>query len=281
MAQINTYSDISSFVNTVWADAMLVARENSVMAGLVTVFNDRDGMALRKNADYSSVTINQVGEADDLTSQAFTPSVSQTLTPYEYGAQFFLTDQRLESDIYAVRQDAALELGRGMGAKVDADLVGLFDNLTGGTVGGTTTDFTWANFFAALTRMRAAYAPLPYVCVLHPYQWHCLGTAVAPGVTVTNSPYIQDAIVRQFFVGNVAGVDIFLDGNITDASSATYGAMFSRNALALDWRRAPRIEPERDASRRGWELNLSAIYASGIWRPQYGICINTAGTAPV
>lgn len=276
---INTYSDISSFVNTVWMDAMLVAREQNVMAGLVTVFNDRDGMALRKNADYSSVTINQIGESDDLASQAFTPSVSQTLTPYEYGAQFFLTDQRLESDIYSVRQDAALELGRGMGSKVDTDLVGSFDNLTGGTVGAGGTDMSWATFFSAITHMRAAYAPLPYVMVLHPYQWHSLGTAIAPGVTVTNSPAIQDEFVRRFFVGNVAGVDIVLDGNITSGTS-TFGAIFSRNAIALDWRRAPRIEPDRDPSRRGWELNLTAIYASGVWRPAYGVAINTAGTAP-
>lgn len=275
----STYADISSLVNNIWADAMLVAREQNVLGALVTTFTDMDGMALRKNASYNSVTINQINETDDLTAQAFTPSVHQTLTPYEYGAQFFLTDQRVDSDNWAVRQDAASELGAAMGSKVDSDLAGLFDELTGGTVGAAGTDMSWANFFAGITRMRAAYAPLPYVMVLHPYQWHSLGTAVAPGVTVTNSPALQDEIANRFFAGNVAGVDIYLDGNITSGTS-TFGAIFSRNAMALDWRRAPRIEPERDSSRRGWELNLSAVYAKGVWRPAYGIAINTAGTAP-
>ena len=32
-----------------------------------------------------------------------------------------------------------------------------------------------------------------------------------------------------------------------------------------------RLEPERDASRRGWELNLSTVYAHGVWRPTYGV----------
>jgi len=41
-----------------------------------------------------------------------------------------------------------------------------------------------------------------------------------------------------------------------------------------------RIEPERDASLRGFELNASSVFAYGVWRPQYGIAINTAGTAP-
>src|SRR5512146_3547689 len=96
----NTYSNISDFVNTVWEDSMLVLREQGPMLGLVTQFSDRTGMALRKNAKYGTATINQISESDDLTSQALTPSVESTLTPYEYGAQFFLTDQRLESDIY-------------------------------------------------------------------------------------------------------------------------------------------------------------------------------------
>lgn len=279
MAQINTYSDISSFVNTVWEDSMLIARENSVMTALVKVFNDRNGLAVRKNTKYNGVTINQIGESDDLTSQAFTPTEDQTLTPYEYGAQYFVTDSRRESDIYNVMSEAATDLGQGMGVKVDTFLSGLFSSLTGGTSGAAGSDMTWATFFSALTKMRRALAPRPWIAVLTPEQYACMGTAVAPGVTVTNSPYIQDEIVKQFFVSNVAGVDIYLDANIAVGTSV-YGAMFSPTAMALDWRRAPRIEPERDASRRGNELNLSAVFAYGVWRPQYGVAINTAGTAP-
>ena len=106
-----------------------------------------------------------------------------------------------------------------------------------------------------------------------------MGTAIAPGVTVTNSPALQDEFTRQFFVGNVSGVDIFLDGNIAEGTSV-FGAIFSRQAMALDTRRAPRIEYERDASRRGFELNASMVYAKGTWRPLFGVAINTAGTAP-
>ncbi len=276
----NTEADIASFVNTVWADAMLVARDNNVMTGLVNQFGDLRGLAVRTNAKYGTAVFNQIAETDDLSSQTFKPSTDQTLTPYEYGAQFFLTDSRLETDIYAVRQDAAQELGAAYGQKIDKFLVGLFSSLTGGTVGGTTTDMTWANFFAAKTKMVRALAPRPWVCVLTPEQYHCLGTAVAPGVTVTNSPMIQDEFLRQFFVGNVAGIDIYTSANIATAASV-FGGMFSRNAMALDMRRPFRLEPERDASRRGIELNVSSVFAYGVWRPQYGVAIYTAGTAPV
>jgi hypothetical protein len=275
----NTEANIATFVNTVWEDAMLVARDNNVMSGLVSSFGDLQGLALRKNAKYGTAVFNQIAETDDLSSQALTPSVDQTLTPYEYGAQFFITDSRIETDIYAIRQDAAQELGAAYGQKIDQNLAGLFSSLTAGTVGAAGSNFTWANFFAAITIMRRAIAPRPWVAVLTPEQWHCLGTAIAPGVTVTNSPYIQDEFVRQFYVASVSGVDIFTSANIASGTSV-YGGMFSRNALALDMRRPFRIEPERDASRRGLELNASSVYAYGVWRPQYGVAINTAGTTP-
>jgi hypothetical protein len=276
----NTAGDISTFVNTVWADALMVARDNNVMSRLVRVFGDRQGDALRKNAKYSgTATFNQVAETDDLSSQSFTPVTDQTLTPYEYAAQFFMTDRRIETDIWSYRQDAAIELGASYGQKTDQFLSGLFSSLTGGTAGSAGSNMSWAVFFNALTKARRALIPQPWVMVLTPEQFHCLGTAVAPGATVTNSPAIQDEFARRWFVGNVTGVDIFTTANIAVGTSV-YGGLFNRESMALDIRRAFRVEPERDASRRGIELNASSVFAYGVWRPQYGIAINTAGTAP-
>lgn len=271
MPDLNTYSDISTFVNTVFDDALTVARDNNLMAQLVTGFNGA-GMAQRKNQIYGTATMNSVGEIDDLTSQTFVPTALSTLTPAEVGAQFFLTDQRLESDPFGVRNEAALELGMAAAQKIETDLLTKFSSLTGGTVGAAGTVISWGHFFASLSRLRGQNAPGPYACVLHPYQWHVLGKAVGPGATVTNSPAMQDSIVGNFYVGSVSGVNIFTSANITiNGSDDAYGAMFARPALALDVRRALRLEPERDASRRGWELNLSAVYATGVWRPAFGV----------
>lgn len=173
-----------------------------------------------------------------------------------------------------------MEMGAAFGQQVDQKLASLFSSLTAGTVGAAGSNLSWANFLAAITIMRRAIAPRPWVAVLTPEQWHCLGSAIAPGVTVTNSPMIQDEFLRQFFVNNIAGVDIYLTANVASGTSV-FGGMFSPNAMAIDWRRAFRLEPERDASRRGWELNASSVYAYGVWRPEYGVAINTAGTTPV
>lgn len=269
-AGINTYSNISTFVNTIFEDALAVARDSVIAPSLVTVFTDRQGMAARKNQQYAAATINAVGEADDLVSQAFTPTALSTLTPAEYGAQFLLTDQRLESDPFGVRQDAALELGAALGQDINSKVFSNFSSLTGGTVGASGTALTWGYFFAMLSRLRAQNAPLSQAAfVCHPYQWHVLGKAVAPGVQTT---YNQElGVASNFYVGSVSGVDIYTCTDVTASGTDAYCAMFTPSAIAYDQRRAARLETERDSSRRAWELNLSAVYAHGVWRPAWGI----------
>lgn len=283
---INTASNISSFVNTVFEDALFVARDNNLMSSLVTFFDDRTGSASRQNSINASVTINAVGESDDLTSQAFTPTSLATLTPAEYGAQYFITDYRMESDIFGVRQDAAQELGMGLAQSIETNLLGNFSSLTGGTVGAAGSTLTWGHIAAAHSRHRANNAPGPYFCVLHPYQWHPLAAeASVSGVHLStptvNAGNLQDLIQSQFYVGSALGVNFFISSNISvDASDDAYGALFSRPAMAMDMRRAPRIESERDASRRGEELNLSTVYAHGVWRPAFGVQILSDASAP-
>lgn len=281
MADLNPSSNISTYIQTIYEDAMFVARENTLATKLVTIFNDRTGAAVRSRSEYGTATMNSVGETDDLVSQAFTPSVKNSLTPAEVAAQFFLPDLRIESDPFGVRSDAALELGMAVAEKVDRDVFGNFSSLTGGTVGAAGSTITWGHFFAMQSRLRAQKAPGPWVFVCHPHQYHYLGKAIAPGATVTNSPELQDEAARKFFVGNVGGVDIFVSSNLAiDSSADAVCAMFSKPALAYDNRRAPRLEPERDASRRGWELNESAVYAHGVWRPKYGVKGTFDATAP-
>lgn len=264
-------SDIAAFVNTVWDDALHVAREQNLMANLVTGFTNLSGTALRSLQTWGTATVNQIAEADDMTSQAFTPSQLSTLTPYEFGAQFFVSDTRVETDPFEVRNAAAMELGQALAESIDVKILGDFPSLTGGTVGTSGSVFTWSYFYAMLTRLKAQKAPFPYVFVCHPYQWHALGKAVAPGATVTNNPALQNAVGGNFYVASVSGVDIYVTANLPLSTNDAKPAMFSRSALALDVRRAPRIEAERDASRRGVELNLSTLYAHGVWRKTFGI----------
>ena len=273
MGVLNPSDDISPYVQTIFEDAWFIAREEGFMARLATNFTDDDEVKARSSSQYSSVTIAQLNETDDLQSQAFTPSVVATLTPHEFGAQYFLPDRRISADPFSLRADAARELGLGMAQSINTNMLSLLPNLTGGTVGAAGTTITWGHFFAMLSQLKAAKAPPPYFCVMHIYQWHQL--AKASSVAASTQPtasWLTDEVMRRWFVGSVAGVDILTTADISvDSNGDAYCGMFSPVAIAIDQRRAPRLEVERDASRRGYELNYTAVYAYGVWRPAMGI----------
>jgi len=106
-------------------------------------------------------------------------------------------------------------------------------------------------------------------------------TISVANTTQVNAPGIQDQLVRNFFMGGAYGIDFFVTSNISiDGNADAYGALFARDAMAFDVRRAPRLESERDASRRGLELVMSTIYGHGVWRPEWGVAVISDATAP-
>ena len=282
MASLNPSSDISAYMGTIFDGAILVARDNNVMTGLVRTFNDRTGLAVRDNSQYGGATMNTIAETDDLVGQAFTPSSIATLTPAEAGAQYFLTDSRIESDPFPVANDASQDLGLAMATKIESDLLGNFNAFTAGTIGTSGSLITWSYVLAMESVLAAQHAPYPYFMVMHPHQWYQLGKAASVASSArTNAPEsLMDQVNSMFFVKQAGGVFMFISTNVEASSTDYYAGMFSRDALALDVRRQPRLEPDRDPSRRGFELNMSAVYAHGVWRPTFGVCGLFAGAAP-
>lgn len=282
---LNIYSDVSSIAQTVQSDAIFVVREMGQMPNLITTFTDMSGMNTRTGYKYNQGTAVAVSDADDLTSKAFTPSADKVLTPAEIGLQFFISDARAESDVPEnILADAANELGMAAADKVNTDLIGDMASLTGGTVGTTGGTITWGYLAAAIAQAHNANksAAVPLVAVVHEYQWSVL----AKSITIAGATFgsvaagFQEEVTRRGTVPIFMGVPIVTVFGGVDSSSDFAGGVFPRIALAIDWRRQIRVRPERDESRRGLELNMSAVYAHGVWRPDRGIKMIFDATAP-
>ncbi len=115
MANLNPTTDIAGYIQTIFDDAVFIARENTFSAPLVTQYNDTfDEAKPRQRSDWSGATISTIGETDDLASQAFTPTADETITPLEKGGQFFIPDKRASADPFGVSQAASMELGMSM-----------------------------------------------------------------------------------------------------------------------------------------------------------------------
>lgn len=284
MAQLNTFSDISAIAQAIQEDAIFIERDTNFMSSIVKVFTDGRGGNTRTGYQYNAGTAYSVGETTDLTSSAFTPAALETLTPGEIGLQFFLTDTRVESDAPEnIRTDAATELGNAARDKIEADLIGKFTSFTGGTMGTAGSAVTWGQVFAAaaVVRNNSKNRAMPLYCVLHEYQWHALAKAVSvAGITLANVPDKLVGPGGSWYTGSAAGITFYATTNVAVSASNAYGGLFQRDAIAYDIRRPIRVEPQRDASRRGWELNMSSLYAYGVWRPTFGVALLGAATAP-
>ena len=277
------YSDISALVNNIQEGSLATLRQMNVMLNTVTVMS-ATGMNPRTGYDWGSLSVKSVGEGDDVTPEQFDKSLRVTLSPSRKAAQVFLSDQRLASDWEGVREATAMELGATFASHVDTTLTGHFSSLTGGTVGNSGSALTWDNVIDAHTTLHAAGVPGPYFCVLHTYQYADLFKEVATNSagSFQRAAQFNDTLIQRYFTSTLLGDVIFaVTGNVSiDGTPDATGAMFSRQAIAYDLRRAFNIRPERDESREGFEMNSSLWYASGVWDASRGVQIISDATAP-
>lgn len=287
MPQMNLYADLSGIAQDIQDNAIFVVREDATMLRFVKSFNDKQGLNPRVGHKYNQGVAKDVGEGDDLISDAFTPSADQTLTPSEIAEQFFISDSRAESDAPEdIIRDGSLELGYAATDKIQSDLVGEMANLTGGTIGTAGSTITWGYVSAAIAvaRNKNKSATKPLSCILHGNQAAVLAktASVAGATSIAQSPAFTDLIARQgmtqaFVFMGVPIYQVFAD---PDSADDFTGGVFPKEAIAIDWRRAVRIRPQRDESRRGAEFNMSAVYAHGVWRPTRGVKMIFDATAP-
>ena len=65
-----------------------------------------------------------------------------------------------------------------------------------------------------------------------------------------------------------------------DGSTVAKGAIYVPESIAVDTRKSFDVRPQRDESKELTELNSSMWYASGTWRPAFGVTIYTAAATP-
>ena len=280
----NTAANISALAPTMQEDAIFAIRERYQLQNLVTVKTDMTGLNPRANYQYPKSAAVTVAETDDLTSTVFTPTLLGTLTPAEIALQFFVTDSLPATDTPDdIERDGALELGLAAGDKVETDLASDMASFTGGTIGAAGTTITWGYLAAAISVARNASksAGVPLVAVMHGYQWAVLAkTASIAGATIPPAQDVVNEINRSGFVASFMGVNLYQVFTAPNASDDFTGGVFPRSAILMDWRRPVRVEPERDASRRGTEFNMSALYAHGVWRAALGVKMTFDASAP-
>jgi len=279
---ISTVASMSSLFNLIYEDTLFVAREMNIMVNLVTPYSAKGWMD-RKIGIYPTMVAVAVAEGADFAAPTtFTKTLHATLSPGEVITQAILTDRRIETDLEDARRDCAQEMGNAIATKIDTDLVTDIASLSTDKGAGAGSAATVATFATAVTTLRAAKVPNPMYAVLHPYHWHDIWTELGqPAGTQALLGDVANRALQDFFVGTWLNMRWWVCANISiDASDDAVSGVFNPQALAFDSRKAPTLEPERDASLRAWELNMVAGYAHGVRRTAFGVKMTADATAP-
>lgn len=279
---VSTTSSMNGLFNSIYEDALFVAREMNIMTGLVRNYSAQ-GWMNRVIGIYPALTAESVGEGVDYSNATeFTKTAHATLTPGAVIAQMILTDRRMDTDPDNARMDAAQELGNAIATKIDTDLASTFASFGTDKGDGAGNSATIANVAAAISVLRNSKAPQPIYVVMHPYHWHdCWIELGQPGANQALLGDVANQALRDFFVGRWVSAQWFTNANIAvDASDDAVSGVYNPQALGFDVRKAPTLEPERDASLMGWELNMSAGYAYGVIRDSFGVGFTADATEP-
>src|SRR5690554_4553366 len=95
---ISTVSDIDGFFADLYEEAMFVARENNLMAGLVTNYTAQ-GLASRIAGIYPQLSAQKVAEGVDYSNaQLWNKSAKMEITPQISKVQTIVTQARIDTD---------------------------------------------------------------------------------------------------------------------------------------------------------------------------------------
>ena len=257
------------FVNIV-AQARFTAEENSLLRNLVTMYNiEATAGTTIQVPKYPAIAAADLTEGTDMTSTTVSTS-SVSIAVGEVGAQVFLTDMAAMGNGDPARELGTV-LGNAIATKMDQDIIALFDGFSA-SLGATTVELSVADLFKAAATLRANKVMGRMAAVLHPYQAYSLKANLTNTFANPNGGDAQNEAMRNGYVGTIAGIDIYESANLTiDGSGDAKGAVFAPEALAIAMKRDFIIEPQRDASNRGWELNATAIYGVGELDDSYGV----------
>lgn len=281
---ISKYSDITAYVNTIFDDALFVAREYGLMLNLVSI-KSAVGLAPRVIPKWAQATVTEGNEGVDYSGTArLDKSTAETITPLIAKTQYSFTGARVQTDPDDVRGAAANEMGGAIGEHIDTALVGKFASFSGamGTAGSA---LTLARCAAGMAILRTNKARGPFSFVLHPYGWHDIWTELGqPAGTQALLGEVANEALRDYFVMRQIGADWYTDANIAiDGEADAVSGVFNREAIAFDSRQAPMMLVDFDASVLGggaYELNLEVWYGTGVPRPEYGVKLTHDATAP-
>ena len=266
---ITNTTTLNDLLPSIVAEALFVASEKSIMRGLVRNYTLSAGQGKTVTVPiYPKQTAAALTEG---TAPSFTAVSTDgaTLTVSEVGLTAQISDLAIMASSSNVISDIGRLFGEAIARKMDTDLLAKFDTFSG-YVGGVSTTATPALIFQAIAKLRSAGYDTANDCaiVLHPNVAYDVASTLTSTFAAPASMVGNDAL-RNGFMGLLGGVPVY-QSSLVGATSASGGAggdyacgIFHKDALGLAMMQDIRIESQREATKRGFDIVGSAIYGVG------------------
>ena len=264
---ITNTTTLNDLLPSIVAEALFVASEKSIMRGLVRNYTINPGQGKTVTVPiYPKQTAAALTEG---TAPAFTAISTNgvTLTVSEVGLTAQISDLAMMASASNVVADIGRLFGEAIARKMDSDILSNVASLSAG-VGGASTAATPALIFQAIAKLRSQGYDTSNDCaiVLHPNVAYDIASTLTSTFAAPASQIGNDAL-RNGFMGTLGGVPVYQSSlvNVAGGAAGDYNSvLFHRDAFGLALMQDIRIESQREATKRGFDIVGSAIYGHGI-----------------
>jgi N4-gp56 family major capsid protein len=266
---ITNTTTLNDLLPSIVAEALFVASEKSIMRGLVRNYTLAAGQGKTVTVPiYPKQTAASLTEGTAPTFTAVSTD-GATLTVSEVGLTAQISDLAIMASSSNVVSDIGRLFGEAIARKMDTDLMALFMSFSTNTVGGTSTAATPALIFQAIAKLRSQGYDTANDCaiVLHPNVAYDVASTLTSTFAAPASMIGNDAL-RNGFMGMLGGVPVYQSSLVPlETGSAAAGdyacGIFHKDALGLAMMQDIKIESQREATKRGFDIVGSAIYGVG------------------
>jgi hypothetical protein len=270
MPETSTTGQLENASREMISRLLYTAEHNAPVFGLAAKFKLKKGEDTGVFPKVGQMTFSDLTEGEDMVDEEEIGMTTISVTTSEVGAKVVLTDKLLRQNVAVNFQTVGVQLGDGLRRKREADLIGLFSALNGGTVyGGAGATFSSANVTSCVSIAKTDKVGSDLAIVHHPNAVMRLArdlTTVGSGTIRPIPEGFSSRLLGKAWKGaTIWDVPVFETGEITrDSSDDAIGAILNTgpmSALGVLESLAPGQERQRDASLRAWELNLVTDYA--------------------
>lgn len=273
-------SDLGTLYPNIYEDTLFVARDNTLMAGLVTNVAGST-YAPRYIPIYNEITASTVSEGGTPSTQQLTKGTADTVTPATVAVKVPLTDERIMTDPDSAGNAVSVEGGLAIAKKVDQDLLAEFANF-GQDFGAAGSALTVKRCAAAVAYIRAQNSMSIPSAVLHPYTWYSVYNELTQNGVTTRAANAADTVntaMRDFWVNDYQGAQWYTASNLGTGTAVVNG-IFNREAIMLDTRTPLSMETVRDPDSRSFYYYFNMRYGTGTPRSTFGCKLTAVASVP-